>query len=61
MEKELKKYTKDLVLLTENVGFAKGNNAGCEYAIKKYQPDFLCVINSDTVIEQSEFIDIIYE
>ena len=60
-EKEIKKYTKDLVLLTENVGFAKGNNAGCEYAIKKYQPDFLCVINSDTVIEQSEFIDIIYE
>ena len=58
--KILKKYTNDVILLSENKGFANGNNAGCEYAIKKYNPDFLCVINNDTVIEQKDFIDEIY-
>ena len=56
-EKELNKYTKDLVLLKDNMGFAKGNNAGCKYAIEKYKPDFLCVINNDTVINQKDFIE----
>ena len=60
-EKELKKYTDDLILLDENKGFAKGNNIGCDYAIKKYNPEFLCVINNDTVINQSDFIDEIYK
>lgn len=56
-QKEILKYTKDLLLLKENLGFAKGNNEGCNYAIKKYQPDFLCVINSDTIISQNSFIE----
>ena len=60
-QKVILKYTKDLILLNENIGFAKGNNIGCEYAIKKYKPDFLCVINSDTIINQNNFIDLIYE
>ena len=60
-EKQLKKYTKDLVLLNENKGFANGNNAGCKYAIEKYNPAFLCVINNDTVIDQKDFIDEIYD
>ena len=55
--KLIKKYTNDLVLLDENVGFARGNNEGCIYAIKKYHPDFLCVINSDIVINQKDFIN----
>ena len=53
----LKKYTNDLVLNKENLGFAKGNNSGAKYAIKKYHPDFLCVINNDTLINQASFID----
>lgn len=60
-KKEILNYTNDIVLLDENLGFAKGNNAGCRYAIDKYNPDFLVVINSDTVIEQENFIDKIYE
>lgn len=56
-ESILKKYTKDLVLLKDNMGFAKGNNAGCKYAIEKYKPDFLCVINNDTLINQKDFFD----
>ncbi len=58
---KLKRYTKNIVLLKENVGYANGNNAGCEYAIKNYKPDFLCVINNDTIINQSNFIDEIYD
>ena len=53
---EIKKYTQDLVLLKENMGFAKGNNMGCKYAIKKYNPSFLCVINNDIIINQKGFI-----
>lgn len=60
-KKEILNYTNDIVLLDENLGFAKGNNIGCKYAIDKYNPDFLVVINSDTVIEQKDFIDKIYE
>ena len=60
-EKSILKLTNDLIKLTINEGFARGNNAGCEYAIKKYNPDFLCVINNDTVINQKKFIDKIYE
>ena len=59
--KVLENYTKDIILLKENIGFANGNNKGCELAIKKYKPDFLCVINNDTVINQSNFINEIYD
>ena len=55
--KTIKSYTSDLVLLDSNVGFARGNNAGAKYAITKYHPDFLCVINSDIVINQIDFIE----
>jgi len=60
-EKALREYTKDIILLKENLGFAKGNNAGCKLAIEKFKPDFLCVINNDIVIEKTNFIDEIYD
>lgn len=59
--KELSKYTKDLILNDKNLGFANGNDLGCELAIKKYKPDFLCVINNDTVINQKDFVKRIYD
>ncbi|MBR1414174.1 MAG: glycosyltransferase family 2 protein [Bacilli bacterium] len=60
-KEQLSNYTNDLIALEENVGFAKANNIGCKYAINKYNPDFLCVINNDTIIKQSNFIKIINE
>ena len=60
-EKKLKKFDVDLIKLDSNLGFAKANNIGCKHAINKYNPDFLCVINNDTVIDQLNFIDKIYE
>ena len=59
--KKLREYTQDIILLDENIGFAKGNNIGCRYAIEKYNSDFLCVLNSDIEIHQEDFIDKIYE
>lgn len=56
-QEKILRYTEDLILLKENIGFAKGNNEGCKYAIQKYKPDFLCVINSDTIINQKDFIN----
>ena len=58
--KKIKEYTEDVILLKENIGFAKANNKGCEYAVKKYHPDFLVVINNDTILSQDNFIDQIY-
>lgn len=53
----LKNYTDDIILLEENLGFAKANNIGCKYAIEKYNPDFIAVINNDVFINQKDFID----
>lgn len=60
-EKKIQDYTQDIIILDENLGFAKANNIGCKYAIEKYKPDFLAVINNDVFIEQKEFIKIIEE
>lgn len=59
-KKILNKYTKDIILLEENIGFAKANNIGASYAKEHYNPDFIAVINNDTIIEQEDFIDLIY-
>src|SRR5574344_385128 len=57
----IKNYTNDVVKLDKNYGFAKANNQGVLYAINKYNPDFICVINNDILITQSDFINIIKE
>lgn len=58
--KKIKPLCDKLIELNENVGFAKGNNVGANYAIDKYHPDFLVVINNDTIIEEKDFIEKIY-
>lgn len=55
-EKELRKYTNDLVSLNDNLGVAKAYNKGADYARRKYKPDFICVMNNDIEIKQKEFI-----
>lgn len=47
----------DIIFSNENLGFAKGNNLGCEHAIKKYIPEFLIVINNDTLIVENKFLE----
>lgn len=44
-----------LLVSSVNLGFAKGNNLGYEYAKKYLSPDFIVIINNDTIISQKEF------
>lgn len=57
--KALEKEVDDLILLEENLGFAKANNLGIKLAMEKYDPKFVVVINNDIVIDQENFIEII--
>ncbi len=45
----------------ENLGFAKGNNIGIIYAKKELNADFVVAINTDTIIKQREFCDLLIE
>lgn len=41
----------------ENLGFAKGNNAGIEYCRNHLQTKYVCCINNDTLILDKQFLD----
>jgi GT2 family glycosyltransferase len=43
----------------ENLGFARGNNVGFRYAKNECQSDFIVLLNSDTLIIQDNFFDVI--
>lgn len=50
----------DVITTNRNLGFAKGNNYGSLYALDKYSPEILVVINNDTLIYQPDFLDLIW-
>lgn len=58
---KLEKYMKEnqgrveIIFSKQNLGFAKGNNLGASYIIEKYEPDFLIVINNDTLMIDENF------
>lgn len=61
---QLKQYyeknnTVDVILNADNLGFAKGNNIGISYAKQKYNPKFIIVNNSDTLLLTEDFLNII--
>ena len=56
-EKKILKYTKDILKLNENYGYAKANNLGIEYARKKYKSDYYFVINNDVYIYDVNIIE----
>lgn len=49
----------DLILLNENIGFARGNNKGIEFARKKYSPNFIVVMNNDVNLLQDNTVELI--
>lgn len=49
-----------IILNRENTGFSRGNNVGCRYAVENYNPDFICVLNNDTFIDDALFIQKVY-
>lgn len=50
-----------IIISSENLGFAKGNNIGYEYCIKELDFDFLIIMNNDIIISQKNFIEQIYK
>lgn len=58
-KKQLEDTCDKLLCLKKNEGFARANNIGSRFAIENYHPDFLVVINNDTVIKQKDFLKII--
>ena len=47
----------DIVPAKENLGFAKGNNLGADYAIKQYAADLLLFVNNDMVFTDADVVD----
>lgn len=62
IQDELKDYKQiHFIQLNENIGFAKGNNEGINYARKTLNCDFVCCLNNDTEIIQNDFFKVILE
>lgn len=50
------------VILNEtNLGFAQGNNIGYTFLKKNFNCDFISVINNDVIIDDSQFLNKIFE
>lgn len=51
----------NIVLLhnEDNLGFAKGNNLGFEYAKNNLNADFIVMLNNDTIISQQDFNEVL--
>lgn len=45
----------EIILLPENIGFSKGNNAGYKFATENFDPDYIVITNNDVVFYQSDF------
>ena len=41
-----------LIKNTENLGFAGGNNVGIEYSMQELKPDYVLLLNNDTVVDK---------
>jgi GT2 family glycosyltransferase len=52
----VKEKTIHFLQTDENLGFAKGNNVGYQYAKKELNADVIILLNNDTIIEQKEFL-----
>ncbi|NLT52453.1 MAG: glycosyltransferase family 2 protein, partial [Ignavibacteria bacterium] len=48
-----------VIINSENLGFAKGNNVGFKYAKERLNSNFIALINNDTIIEDADFISIV--
>ena len=51
---------KQLILIKNdiNYGFAEGNNIGMDYALKNLNPDYILLLNNDTVVDK-DFLNIL--
>lgn len=60
LETAFQNYSKVKLIKSEkNIGFAKGNNLGYQYAKYQIDADFIVLLNNDTIVHQPDFSDII--
>lgn len=60
LKKKYKKCEKVHVILSdENLGFAKGNNLGFDFAKKNLNADFIIFMNNDTKLLNNDFCNIV--
>lgn len=58
LRKKYKRFQNISVIRTKkNLGFAKGNNVGIHYAKRKYESDFIMVVNNDTVFKDDNYFN----
>ena len=50
-----------VLISSENLGFAKGNNLGFDYLKKNFDLDYMIVINNDIDIQDNKFLEKIAE
>ena len=48
-----------LILNEKNYGFAEGNNIGIRYALKALNPDYILLLNNDTVVDKEFLTELI--
>lgn len=48
-----------VILENRNLGFAKGNNVGIEFALSEFNPTYICCMNNDTLMIQKDFLSTI--
>ena len=46
----------DLIALNENTGFSVANNKGINYALIKFTPEYVLLLNNDTEIVQADWL-----
>lgn len=49
----------EVILVKENIGFARGNNIGIKYSHDILHANYVCCLNNDTILEQTDFFEII--
>ncbi|WP_283680828.1 glycosyltransferase [Parablautia sp. Marseille-Q6255] len=60
LQKQYEQDEKVTVLLAEeNLGFAKGNNLGYQYARDVLKASFMVITNNDTIFRQSDFVELL--
>lgn len=50
-----------LIKNEKNYGFAEGNNIGMRYALKTLNPDYILLLNNDTVVDKEFLTKLIHE
>ena len=49
----------EVVLLQDNIGFARGNNKGIDFIRSRFDSDYICCMNNDTLLIQNNFTRLI--